>query len=115
MTTRGRGARIKGATFERTLAKMLTEATGSNFQRGLGQTRRGGAEVSDVYSEAHPEFHFEAKKQVKCNIKAAMRQALADIEKTDKMPIVVTKDDRSDTLVTMRYEDWIKLFTNYIK
>jgi hypothetical protein len=114
MATRGRGARIKGATFERHIAKIMTEATGSTFQRGLGQTRKGGAEVADVHSEHHPRVHIECKRQIKCNIKAAMQQALDDIEGSTKTPIVITKDDNEDTLVTMRLEDWLVLLQSAI-
>lgn len=48
MASRGRGARIKGANFEREIAKLFTERLGRDFQRGLGQTRGGGSEVADV-------------------------------------------------------------------
>lgn len=111
----GRGARVKGASFERKVASMLTEDTKVKFERGLGQTRRGGEEVSDVFSKDAPKWHFEAKRQIKCNIKAAMQQALNDVKETEKTPIVITKDDHGDILVTMRYEDWINLFKNNVK
>lgn len=112
MAKRGRGARVKGAAFERKLAKLLTEATKYEFKRGLGQARRGGGEISDVYSDDVPGIHIEAKRQVKCNIKAAMRQALNDIEKSgnEKIPIVITKDDREEILVTMNFDDWVSWF-----
>lgn len=114
MAKPGRGARIKGASFERTLAKHLTDDTGIEFKRGLGQTRRGGEEVSDVYSDKCPEYHFEAKRQIKCNIKAAMQQAINDCKESEKTPIVITKDDRGEMLVTMLYDDWIKLFKSIL-
>ncbi len=110
----GRGARQKGAAFERKIAKMLTDDTKYEWQSGLGQTRRGGREVSDVYSEQAPEWHIETKRHVKCNIKAAMRHATDDSEGTKNTPIVVTKDDRKEILVTMYYDDWVKLFKDYV-
>lgn len=110
----GKGARLKGANFERELAKQLTELTGFTWKRGLGQTRRGGAEVADVLCEEFPGLHVEAKRQHRCNIKAAYRQACGDVEANGAWPIVVTKDDRSDTLVTMKLEHFSELLTAYM-
>jgi hypothetical protein len=115
MAKPGRGARIKGASFERALAKLLSDATGLKFNRGLGQARKGGKEIADVYSDELPQYHFEAKRQIKCNIKAAMVQALGDVENTNKIPIVVTKDDHGEILVTMQYKDWIAFFIKAIE
>lgn len=116
MASPGRGARIKGHNFEREIAKMLSEATGSEFERGLGQARHGGSENSDVRSDEFPEFHFECKRHKKCNIKEAVRQAKKDIEdsKESRIPIIVTKDDREEILVTMTMTDWLKFFQAYI-
>jgi hypothetical protein len=112
MATRGRSARIKGATFERDLAKYFTENTSLDAKRGIGQTRSGGAEVSDVDI---PYVHVEAKRQKRCRIKSAMEQAVADANVNGKLPVAVTRDDRSDILCTMRLDDWIILFNAYLK
>lgn len=111
MASRGRSARVKGATFERDLAKYFTDKTKLEAKRGLGQTRFGGAEVSDVDI---PHFHIEAKRQKRCRIKAAMQQAVDDSNVNGKIPVAITKDDRADILCTMRLDDWIKLFNAYI-
>lgn len=112
MTSRGRGARIKGATFERQLAKYFTDNTPLEAKRGLGQTRLGGAEVSDVDM---PIIHVEAKRHARCNIKAALKQAIEDASVNGKIPVAITKDDREDILCTMLLDDWIKLFNGYLK
>ena len=114
MAKPGRGARLKGANFERTLAKLLTDATNIEWQRGLGQTRRGGEEVADVHSDAVTTIHIEAKRHKRCNIKAAMEQAVSDAKASNKMPVVITKDDRADILVTMKFEDWLVFFNKYL-
>lgn len=111
MTSRGRGARIKGAAFERQLAKYFTENTVLDAKRGIGQTRSGGAEVSDVDM---PILHIEAKRHKRCNIKAALRQAIDDANVNGKIPVAITKDDRADILCTMRLDDWIKFFNAYL-
>lgn len=112
MTTRGRGARVKGAAFERKLAKYFTDNTSLEAKRGIGQTRSGGAEVSDVDM---PIIHVEAKRHKRCNIKAALKQAIDDANVNGKIPVAITKDDRADILCTMRLEDWIHFFNAYIK
>jgi hypothetical protein len=112
MTSRGRGARIKGATFERLLAKYFTDNTPMEAKRGIGQSRRGGSEVSDVDM---PIIHVEAKRHKRCNIKAALRQAIDDANVNGKIPVAITKDDRAEILCTMRLEDWIHFFNSYLK
>jgi hypothetical protein len=112
MTTRGRGARIKGATFERRLAKYFSEQTVLDAKRGIGQTRSGGSEISDVDM---PILHIEAKRHKRCNIKAALRQAIGDANINGKIPVAITKDDRADILCTMRLDDWIHLFNAYLE
>jgi len=111
MAGRGRSARVKGATFERDLAKYFTENTELTAKRGIGQTRSGGAEVSDVDI---PIVHVEAKRQKRCRIKAAMAQAIEDANVNGKLPVAITKDDRQDILCTMRLDDWILLFNAYV-
>ena len=113
MASRGRGARLKGANFERELAKIFNAKFNDlNAQRGLGQTRGGGEEIADVEME---HIHIEAKRHKRCNIKAAMRQAIEDSKTKDKLPVAITKDDRQPILVTMHLEDWLTIFESYIK
>lgn len=113
MASRGRGARLKGSNFERTIANFLTAQTEVEFQRGLGQTRRGGSEVPDVYSEKFPDLHFELKRQKRCSIRQAYMQALDDT-KNSKVHIIITKDDQEDTLVTMELNQWVQLFNCWL-
>lgn len=113
MAVQGKGARRKGHQFERDMANKLTKDTGAVFRRGLGQSRGGGAEEADVMSEAIPQLHFELKRQKRCNIRAALRQAENDASE-GQMLVAITKDDRQPTLVTMRYEDWVLLFAAWI-
>lgn len=126
MASRGRGARAKGFQFERDIAKAMSEATDFEFKRGLGQTRGGGGEVPDVLPEniaLAAAIHVECKRQKSASIKGAMKQAEADIvirktkAKTEinPIPIVITKDDRKDTLVTVKLEDFIPMFNNWLQ
>ncbi len=112
MASRGRGARIKGANFERDLAKLFRQNVNISAQRGLGQTRGGGEEIADVEMEL---LHIEAKRHKRCNIKAALKQAIEDSKAKDKLPVAITKDDRQPILVTMLFDDWIKLFKDHVE
>ena len=113
MASRGKGARLKGANFERDLAKLFAENTKlKDAKRGLGQTRGGGGEVSDVDI---PILHVEAKRHKRCNIKGALEQAITDSANNGKIPVAITKDDRKYILVTMRFSDWIKLFNSFLE
>jgi len=111
MATRGAGARRKGAQFERDLANLIKEKTGLDARRGLAQTRGGGAEVSDVEID---HIHIEAKRHKRCNIKAALRQAIHDSSANGKIPVAITKDDREEILCTMRFNDWVEFFIKYV-
>jgi len=114
MASRGRGARLKGANFERELAKKFNDHfVQDHFQskRGLGQTRGGGEEIADVEM---PYIHVEAKRHKRCNIKAALRQAIEDTKDKEKLPVAITRDDRQPIMVTMLFEDWIEFFKSYV-
>mgnify|MGYP003135881290 CR=1 FL=1 len=118
MASRGRGARQKGFQFERDVAKAFTNTTGIEFKRGLGQTRGGGADVPDVLPEddaLSARIHIECKRQKVCSIKGAMKQAEEDIGSDPKLPIVVTKDDRKDALVTMKLDDFLPMFNAWLQ
>ena len=112
MASRGRGARAKGANFERYLGHYLSEKTSLDARRGLAQTRGGGAEVSDVEIDY---IHIEAKRQKRCSIKGAVEQAVNDSQANGKIPVVITKDDRKPILCTMLIDDWVEFFKAYIE
>lgn len=104
---KGRAARRKGHQFERDVANAINEALpGSLAKRGLAQTRGGGAESSDVVLEG---YHVECKRHKRVGIGAAWRQAQQDSAGTANEPIVIHKDDREETLVTMTLDHWLEL------
>lgn len=121
MASRGRGARTKGHNFERKIANLLTDLTGLKWRRGLNQSRDGGAESADVVCEDnHPLadlLHFELKRMKRCNIRAALRQALEDIanQPNSKIPVIITKNDREEILVTMRLQDWLHFLEAWLE
>lgn len=98
----GKMSRRKGASFERLVANRLKQIWGP-AKRGIGQARSAG-EVADV--EGTP-YWLELKHRKLVNIRAAMRQA---VEQTDgRAPVVVSRSNGEDVLVTMRLDDWLEV------
>jgi hypothetical protein len=92
----GRYSRNKGANFERLIANTL-KPYWPGARRGIGQAR-SSKEVADV--EGTP-YWIECKRQKRCSIKAAIRQAEAA---TDGRPIwVITKNDKEPVMITYRH------------
>jgi len=98
---RAGGGRRKGHDYERRLAAELREVMpGAEVHRGIQS--RDGAEAADVVC---PVFHVEAKRQRRPNIVSALNQAIADAP-DGKYALAVTKADRREALVTMRWADF---------
>lgn len=95
----------KGAEGERELARLLREH-GHETQRG-GTLSFG--EMPDLYGLDG--IHIECKRVERLNISEAMRQAERDAERFgDGAPTVFHRRNREPWLVTMRFEDWIRIY-----
>lgn len=97
----------KGAAGERELSNKLKEH-GYNCRRG--QQYCGANGDADVVGLSG--IHIECKRVEKLNIYDAIGQAKAD-KKEDELPAVFHRKDRSEWLVTMTFEDWIKLYKEW--
>ncbi len=97
---RGRRSRVKGKVFERAVAKLLRGVFGDGVKRGWQS--RSGTEQCDV--EGTP-FHVECKHGKQVNLRAALRQAIADTD--GRPPVVIARDDRQEPVVVMRLADWL--------
>ena len=93
--------RRKGTTYERTVAHRLAEVW-PGAKRGF--QFRGGDEAPDVIGTP---YHIEAKHRRNVSIQAAMQQAIAD--SNGRVPVVVSRDNHGEDLVTMRLNDWLEL------
>jgi hypothetical protein len=114
VASRGKGANHKGQQFERDIAKKLSVATRYTFKRSLEQ-RRGGTDAQpDVFNDHWTQLHIECKRQKRCNIKAAMRQAINE-QAEGGIPIAITKDDREEILVTMHIKDWMPFLVAWME
>ena len=101
----GKTSQRKGAAGERELAALLS-AAGYDCQRG-GSLSFG--EIPDVLGL--PGIHIECKRVERLNVGEAMEQAIRDSDKMlDGMPALFHRRNRSPWLVTMRLDDWLKLY-----
>lgn len=101
----GKSQQRKGAAGERELAALLS-AAGYECQRS-GSLSFG--EIPDVLGL--PGIHIEVKRVEKLNVVEAMEQAIRDSDRMlDGMPALFHRRNRKPWLVTMRLEDWLKLY-----
>lgn len=104
----GKASRRKGHDFERWVARKFNEIDPScKAQRGLQY--RDGAEAPDVLLP-NSTLHIECKRQKQPNIRAALQQAIY-AGGDESVPIAITKADQQPALCTMRFEDWLKMWS----
>jgi hypothetical protein len=95
-------SREKGKRGERAAADKLRELY-PDAKRTISQSR--GAEDSDVGGTP---WHVEVKIGKAPPIAPAMDQAIRD-SRGERPPLVMSKKDRGDWLITMRYEDFLRI------
>jgi Holliday junction resolvase len=97
-------SKAKGARGERELSSKLKEY-GYNTRRGQQYCgANGDADVVGLEG-----IHIECKRVEKLNVYDAISQAKADA-KENELPTVFHRKDRSEWLVTMTLDDWMKLY-----
>lgn len=102
----GKSSQRKGRDGERELRDVLQ---GYGYQVECGEPVSFGT-VPDLVGL--PGIHIECKRVEKLNIPEAMRQAVRDSEKfRDGMPALFHRRNRQPWLVTMRLDDWMKVYT----
>lgn len=99
----------KGARFERQLASRFREY-GYDARRTAQYCGNTG-DASDVVGL--PGIHIEAKHQETMRLYDWMSQAKRDAAWTDTIPAVFHKKNNASILVTMEFEDWMRLFTEW--
>lgn len=58
--------------------------------------------------------HPEVKRVERLNIDTAMEQAVRDSAETSKFPVVFHRKNRKPWLVTMRIDDWLELYEEFL-
>lgn len=93
----GRKSRTKGAAYEREIANAI------GARRNIGQARDGGDDIT------HEGYRIEAKRRKRlATIEAWMAQAVASCQNDSETPIVVCRADNGESLVIMRFSDWVE-------
>ena len=99
----------KGKRFERKLAGMFKDY-GYDARRTAQYCGKTG-EAADVIGL--PYIHVEAKHQEKMMLYDWMAQAVRDSAGSGRMPVVFHKKNDADVLVTMRFDDWMRIYREF--
>lgn len=116
MASRGKGAREKGASYERKVAKILEERTGIKLERtplsgGFAKSNTSSAlkgDINTIDPTVDLHLHIECKNQKKWALRSWYKQAESDCPK-DKKPIVVFHEDRGKDFVMIELGDFLQL------
>ena len=98
-------SRQKGKRGELEIASKLCEY---GFEARRGVQYNGGDGSADVVGL--PGLHLEIKRNERLNVYDGMAQAKGDA-RDDEMPTVMWRKNHCEWLVTMRLEDWIKIYS----
>lgn len=100
-------SRQKGARYERELARKF-RAEGYDARRG--QQYCGANGDADVVGL--PGIHVEAKRVERLQLQNAMDQAVRDA-RPGELPAVFHRKNNCKTMVTMRIDDWFKIYREW--
>ena len=99
-------SRQKGKRGELELAKVLREA---GYDTRRGQQYSGTETSADVVGL--PGIHIECKRVENLNVYNALAQAIRDTGENGDLPAVFHRKNNQPWLVTMRLDDWLKIFS----
>lgn len=105
-------SKAKGARYERELASKFREQ-GYDDARRTAQYCGNTGDASDVVGL--PGIHVEAKHQERMSLYEWIAQAVRDAEAGGKgnLPAVFHRKNNAETLVTMRLDDWFRLYREW--
>ena len=99
----------KGAAGERELAQVLRDHGFDKARRGLQYCgANGDADVLGL-----PGIHIECKRVEKLNIQDAIDQSKRDA-KPNEVPVVMHRRNHCEWLVTLKLDDWIEMYKEWI-
>lgn len=99
-------SRQKGKRGELELAKVLREY---GYETRRGQQYSGTETSADVVGL--PGIHIECKRVENLNVYNALAQAIRDTGESGDLPAVFHRKNNQPWLVTMRLDDWLKIFS----
>lgn len=103
----GKLSRDKGKRFELQVAHRLQEY-GIDASRSAQHCGKTG-QAPDVIGVPH--LHVECKAQERMHLYDWMAQAQRDSVETGDLPVVIHKANNKPILVSMRFEDFMELYT----
>ena len=106
-------SRAKGARGEREWAGYCRDHGYENVRRTVQYCGKTG-EASDCIGL--PGLHQEVKRVERLNLDEAMEQAVRDsrTEESGLLPIVAHRKNKKEWLVTMRAEDWFRIYGTWV-
>lgn len=102
-------SRSKGSKGELEISNILKE---HGFETRRGQQFSGANGDADVVGLEG--IHIEVKRVEKLNIDNAMDQAVRDTGESQAKPTVFHRKNRKPWMVTMKLEDWIELYKEWV-
>lgn len=99
-------SRQKGKRGELELAKVLRE---HGYETRRGQQYSGTETSADVVGL--PGIHIECKRVENLNVYNALTRAIRDTGESGDLPAVFHRKNNQPWLVTMRLDDWLKIFS----
>ena len=110
----GKSQREKGCRGERLFRDLCREQGFDHAERMGQQMYQRGSEVADVIGL--PGIHIECKFVEKLNVRKAMEQSIQDSEDEGmkNIPILAHKTSRKPFLITMRADDWFRIYKGYL-
>ena len=105
----GKTSRTKGKVGERELASKLRE---HGYDCRRGQQYCGTSGDADVVGL--PCIHIECKRVERLELYNAMAQAMHD-KRDGEIPAVFSRKNNADWLVTVRLDDWMKLYKGEVQ
>lgn len=103
----GAKSRRKGANGEREAAQAWRDA-GIDAKRSAPMQAGDPRSMPDVILPTMPWLWLEVKREKKCNLHAALKQA-TEAAPDGKMPMAFCRSDKEDWVVTMHFEDFVKI------
>lgn len=95
--------RTKGAAYEREICKKLSEATGKNIQRNIGQARDGGTDIP------FGNFRLECKRRKTLGTIEKWLKQSTDSCPNDEIPAVVARSDQGKSMVFLSLDNFLLL------
>ena len=108
----GKFSREKGKRGERLFVSLCKENGFDGVRRSVQYCGKTG-DAADL--TGLPGIHVECKFVERLNVREAIEQATHDAEEAGKggLPIVAHKKSNESWLVTMRAEDWFRIYREY--